>query len=91
VPYIAAFGALNAYLWKRTGKDRIPVVVYSTALLAMSLTSLDSGSSKAATGGALFFVSDALLALEKFGDVHVPANEGVVMATYTAAQALLAE
>ena len=47
-PYIAAFGALNAYLWKRTGKDRIPVVVYSTALLAMSLAALDSRSPKAA-------------------------------------------
>ena len=49
-PHIAAFGALNAYLWKRTGKDRIPVIVYSTALLAMSLAALDSRSPKAATG-----------------------------------------
>jgi uncharacterized membrane protein YhhN len=89
-PYIAAFGALNAYLWKRTGKDRIPVIVYSTALLAMSLVALDCGSSQAAAGGALFLVSDTLLALEKFGDVHVPANESLVMATYTSAQALLA-
>jgi uncharacterized membrane protein YhhN len=89
-PYIAAFGALNAYLWKRTGKDRIPVIVYSTALLAMSLVALDCGSSKAAAGGALLLVSDTLLALEKFGDVHIPANEGLVMATYTSAQALLA-
>jgi uncharacterized membrane protein YhhN len=55
----------------------------------MSLVALDCGSSKAAGGGALFLVSDALLALEKFGDVHVPANEGLVMATYTSAQALL--
>jgi uncharacterized membrane protein YhhN len=90
-PYIAAFGALNACLWKRTGKDRIPVIVYSTALLVMSLVALDCGSSKAAAGGALFLVSDTLLALEKFGDVHVPANESLVMATYTSAQALLAE
>ena len=35
-PDLAAFGALNAYLWKRTGKDRLPVLAYSTALLAMS-------------------------------------------------------
>jgi uncharacterized membrane protein YhhN len=63
-PYIAAFGALNSYLWKRTGKDRIPVIVYSTALLAMSLVALDCGSSKAAAGGALFLVSDTLLAGE---------------------------
>ena len=43
VPHVAAFGAMNAYLWRRTGRDRIPVLVYSAALLAMSLTALDSG------------------------------------------------
>jgi uncharacterized membrane protein YhhN len=90
VPHVAAFGALNAYLWQRTGKDRIPVIVYSAALLAMSLVALDSGSPKTAAGGALFLVSDALLALEKFGGVHLPAHEGLVMAAYTSAQALLA-
>jgi uncharacterized membrane protein YhhN len=89
-PHVAAFGALNAYLWKRTGKDRVPVIVYSTALLAMSLAALDRGSAKTAAGGALFLVSDALLALEKFGDLHLPAHEGLVMATYASAQALLA-
>jgi uncharacterized membrane protein YhhN len=89
-PYLAAFGALNAYLWNRTGKDRIPVIAYSAALLAMSLTALDTGSPKTATGGALFLVSDGLLALEKFGGMHLPGGEGVVMATYASAQALLA-
>ncbi|MGH8968654.1 MAG: lysoplasmalogenase [Actinomycetes bacterium] len=90
-PYLAAFAGLNAYLWNRTGKDRGPVVVYSTALLVMSLVALDSGSSKAAAGGVLFLASDTLLALERFGDVALPAHEGLVMATYTSAQALLAD
>jgi len=89
-PHLAAFGAVNAYLWKRTGKDRIPVLVYSAALLAMSLVALDSGSPRTAAGGALFLASDSLLALEKFGGLHLPAHEGLVMATYTTAQALLA-
>ena len=89
-PYLAAYGALNGYLWKRTGQDRIAVIAYSTALLAMSLAALDCGSPKTAAGGALFLVSDTLLALEKFGDLHLPAHEGLVMATYTSAQALLA-
>jgi len=89
-PYGAVFVALNAYLWPRTGRDRLPVIVYSTALLAMSLTALDRGSPGAAAGGALFGVSDTLLALEKFGGIHLPGHEGLVMATYTAAQALLA-
>jgi hypothetical protein len=38
----------------------------------------------------LFLVSDSLLALERFADVHLPAHEGLVMATYTGAQGLLA-
>jgi uncharacterized membrane protein YhhN len=89
-PHVAAFGAMNAYLWPRTGKDRIPVLVYSAVLLAMSLTALDTGSPRTAAGGALFLASDILLALEKFGDLRLPAHEALVMATYTTAQALLA-
>jgi uncharacterized membrane protein YhhN len=90
LPYLAAFGSLNAYLWPRTGKDRIPVLGYSTALLAMALVALDSGSPQAAAGGALFMLSDSLLALEKFAGIRLPAHEGLVMATYTSAQASLA-
>jgi uncharacterized membrane protein YhhN len=90
VPYVAAWAGLNAYLWPKTGKDRIPVLVYSAALLATALAALDTGDKAVATGGALFLLSDTLLALEKFGDVHLPMHEGVVMATYTTGQALLA-
>ena len=89
-PHVAAFAAMNAYLWRRTGQDRLPVIVYSAALLAMSLTALDSGSTRTAAGGALFLASDTLLALGKFGGLQLPAHEGLVMATYTSAQALLA-
>jgi uncharacterized membrane protein YhhN len=90
VPYVAAWAGLNAYLWKRTGKDRLPVVVYSTALLGTALAALDSGDPKTAAGGALFLTSDTLLALERFADVQLPLHEGWVMATYTGAQSLLA-
>lgn len=89
-PYLAAFAGLNAYLWPRTGKDRVPVLVYSAALLGTALVALDSGKAKTAAGGALFLLSDTLLALERFADVHLPAHEGWVMATYTGAQGLLA-
>lgn len=90
VPYLAAFCELNAFLLPRTGRNRVPVLAYSSALLAMSLTALDQGSRSAAAGGALFLVSDSLLALEKFGGVRLQAHEGLVMATYASAQALLA-
>jgi uncharacterized membrane protein YhhN len=89
-PYLVAFVGLNGYLWSRTGKDRIPVLVYSAALMGTGLVALDSGNPTTAAGGALFMVSDTLLALERFGDVHLPAHEGWVMATYTGAQGLLA-
>lgn len=90
VPYLAAWAGLNGYLWKRTGKDRLPVLVYSTALLSMALVALDTKNVKTAAGGALFLLSDSLLALERFGDVHLPGHEGLVMASYTTAQGLLA-
>ena len=89
-PHLATFGAMNVYLWRRTGQNRIPVLVYSAALLAMSLVALDSGSPRTTAGGALFLASDTLLALEKFGDLKLPAHEGLVMATYASAQGLLA-
>jgi uncharacterized membrane protein YhhN len=89
-PYLVAWAALNAYLWPRTGRDRLPVLVYSTALLGTALAARDTGDPVVATGGALFLASDTLLALERFGQVHLPAHEGLVMASYTAGQALLA-
>jgi uncharacterized membrane protein YhhN len=89
-PYVVAWLGLNAFLWPRTGKDKIPVLVYSTALLGTALAALDTGDRAVAAGGALFMTSDALLALERFADVHLPVHEGIVMATYTSGQALLA-
>lgn len=89
-PYLAAWAGLNAYLWPRTGRDRLPVLAYSTALLGTALAALDTGDPRTATGGALFMASDTLLALERFAGVHLPLHEGLVMASYTTAQALLA-
>jgi uncharacterized membrane protein YhhN len=90
LPYLAAWAGLNGYLWSRTGKDRVPVLVYSTALIGTALAALDTGDRAVAAGGALFVASDTLLALERFAHVELPAHEGLVMATYTSAQALLA-
>jgi uncharacterized membrane protein YhhN len=89
-PYATAWVVLNLYLWPRTGRLRLPVVAYSSALAGMALVALDTGRPRAACGGLLFMVSDSLLALERFGGVGVPTQPGVVMATYAAAQYLLA-
>lgn len=90
VPYALVLAGFNTYLWGRTGRDRVPVLVYSAALTATAVAALDTGDPRAAAGGALFLGSDGLLALERFAGLHLPAHEGLVMATYTAAQALLA-
>ena len=37
VPYLAAWAGLNAVLWRRTGNDRWPVVVYSAVLTATAV------------------------------------------------------
>ncbi len=91
VPTLVVYAGLNGYLWKRTGPDRLPVIAYSTALAAMALTAMDSGVAATALGGQLFLASDALIALDRFGGVRLPGQEGWVMATYTAAQGLLAQ
>ena len=41
-------------------------------------------------GGSLFFVSDSLLALDRFGGLHLPGHGGWVMASYVTGQPLLA-
>lgn len=91
LPYVAAWTGLNAFLWRRSGPDRVPVAVYSCAVVATALAALDTGRPSTAAGGALFVTSDALLALERFAGVALPRHEGWVMATYVSAQALLAE
>jgi uncharacterized membrane protein YhhN len=90
MPYAITWLGLNVYLWSRTGRDRWPVLLYSAALAAMALQALDSGRLVTAAGGALFLTSDSLLALERFAGVELPGHEGLVMATYVTAQALLA-
>ncbi|MBV9933100.1 MAG: lysoplasmalogenase, partial [Actinobacteria bacterium] len=89
--YVVAWCVLNALLWPKTGKLRAPVVVYGSALAAMALAALDTGDAKVAAGGALFMVSDSILALRTFEAADIPNGDGLVMLTYTAAQALLAD
>jgi uncharacterized membrane protein YhhN len=88
--YGAAWCGLNAVLFPRTGKLRIPVIVYGTALAAMAVAALDTDDAAVAAGGAVFMASDSILALRTFGGATVPHADALVMLTYTAAQALIA-
>jgi uncharacterized membrane protein YhhN len=90
VPVVVVCAAFNVYLWNRSGRDRLPVVAYSAVLSGMALAAVDTGVPRAAAGGGLFVLSDALIAVDRFGGVRLPLHEAWVMATYTTAQALLA-
>lgn len=86
--------------WRARAEGVAPVVVgYSALLTAMTVAAnrLDPAATGSASGligagGLLFLASDSTLALRKFVlDDPSPLVEGAVMATYTAAQALLSE
>jgi uncharacterized membrane protein YhhN len=91
VAYLLAWCGLNAALWPRTGKFRLPVVAYGSALASMALAALDTGTPAIGAGGAAFLLSDSILALEHFDVVRVPAADALVMLTYATAQALIVE
>ena len=97
VPYALAWIGLMVVLWPDAGDMRIPVLVYSAAIIAMAVAAVDlvlrlpqAMAWRIAGGAALFVVSDALIALTAFGPVEASVRTGAaVMATYTAAQGLI--
>ena len=87
--YAALWAVLVSVLWRRLGTLRVPVAVYSLLLVTMAV--LASGRNRsAAAGGALFVVSDALIAAGLAGIAGAGRCEAAVMPTYSAAQFLLA-
>ena len=87
--YAALWAVFIAVLWRGLGSLRVPVAAYSLLLVSMAV--LASGRNReAAAGGALFVVSDALIACGLAGVSAVPGQESAVMPTYVAAQFLLA-
>ncbi len=87
VVYGAAFLTLVITVGPKAGVLFVPVLVYGGMLTAMALLSTGIGR-LGAVGGILFFVSDALIAINTFA-LAVPAADFVIMATYAAALALL--
>ncbi|MFJ9557037.1 lysoplasmalogenase family protein [Nocardiopsis sp. NPDC101807] len=89
VPYAAAVGALTLACAPGAGDLLVPVLLYglclgTAAVLATGVHPL------AGVGGALFLVSDGLIALRAFvPGFGLPGDGFWVMLTYTAAQALL--
>ncbi len=92
-PVVAAYAlvwvALLAVMWSGLGDLRIPVAAYSLLLTATAVLAAGLGVG-VGVGGALFFVSDALIAMG-LADLPRPAGVGLlVMVTYLGAQWLIA-
>lgn len=87
--YVGAVAVLVLACAAGAGALFVPVLVYGACLGAMAV--LSTGVDRlTAVGGALFLVSDGLIALDAFVDgFGLPAQDFVVMATYLAAQALI--
>lgn len=74
---------------------KLPVTVYAAALLVMAWQAAERGAAglpggaHAAAGGVLFVASDSALALNRFAR-RFPGSDALVLATYFAAQTLIA-
>lgn len=88
VPYAAAFVALIALTRAGAGSLLVPVVVYGLALTTMAVLATGLGR-LAGWGGAIFMLSDALIAINAFTDLDLPGHGPWVMLTYVLGQALI--
>ncbi|MEV5599271.1 lysoplasmalogenase [Streptomyces sp. NPDC052496] len=89
--YAAAWLGFVALLWPDLTADlRLPVAAYSLLLTTTAFCALRLGP-RAALGGLLFLLSDALLATGLAHWQQPPAAQFCVMLTYTAAQYALAD
>jgi uncharacterized membrane protein YhhN len=88
VPYAAVFVALIALTREGAGSLLVPVIVYGLALTAMAVLATGLGR-LAGWGGAIFMLSDALIAINAFTDLELPAHSVWVMLTYVLGQALI--
>ncbi|MFC9328058.1 lysoplasmalogenase [Kitasatospora sp. NPDC057015] len=87
--YATAWAVMVTSLWPGLGDLRIPVAVYSLLLTSTAVTSARLGW-RTGLGGALFLLSDTLIATQLAKWRELPGHEFWIMATYIAAQYLLA-
>nr|WP_281065163.1 lysoplasmalogenase [Brachybacterium sacelli] len=87
-PYLLAAAAIVLVCAPSAGVLLPAIAVYSAAIVMMAV--LASGLGRLGTvGGAVFVVSDSLIALDVFGVLTLPAQGFWVMITYLLAQLLL--
>lgn len=89
VAYAVWLVVLLAILGTHTGPLLIPVIAYGTVLCAMAAFA-SRCNRWIAWGGALFIVSDSILAIDKFlPDAGIPVPGLLIMVTYIGAQTLI--
>lgn len=79
--------SLNVVLGPSLGELRIPLAIYSAALVTMATLAL-AVSAVVGAGGVLFLASDLTIGMDAAG-IELPARGLLVMATYIAAQLLI--
>lgn len=89
IAYAAVLVIMLAWLWKPLGAMAIPMTVYALALTSTAIFSSGLGW-RTGLGGALFLISDLLIAIRVAEAADIPAQGAWVMLTYCAAQYLLA-
>ncbi|MFC7405029.1 lysoplasmalogenase [Georgenia alba] len=91
---LVAYGVVAVVLvvWCAPGAGALlpAVVLYAVVLCAMATLAVSLGM-HGLVGGALFVISDGLIAIRSFTGFTPPLDDFVVMITYVAAQALLVE
>ncbi|WP_051711052.1 lysoplasmalogenase [Streptomyces sp. NRRL S-350] len=87
--YATAWVTLVGRLWPDLGDLRIPVAGYSLLLASTAVTSAGLGL-RTGLGGALFLLSDTLIATKLAKWRELPGHQFWIMATYVLAQYLLA-
>lgn len=87
---VAGEATLLAFAWPNLGPMRIAVIVYLSALLAMTVTALMVRESRwLGFGALLFLVSDSLIGINRF-IAPFPASTAIIVTIYVAAIVLIA-
>ncbi|MGW2371458.1 lysoplasmalogenase [Kitasatospora sp. NPDC001683] len=87
--YATAWVGLVGQLWPDLGELKVPVAGYSLLLTSTAVTSAGLGW-RTGLGGALFLLSDTLIATQLAKWRELPGHQFWIMATYVLAQYLLA-
>ncbi|MGO2805304.1 lysoplasmalogenase [Glutamicibacter arilaitensis] len=87
-PYLGAFTVLVLLCAPGAGALLVPVLIYGVALTAMAIFGTGLGV-LAGCGGAIFFLSDSLIALRSFTTLDIPGMGFWIMLTYVVGQAMI--